>query len=463
MGRLCASLPESLVKIFCRFIGTLIACLPNQRRYLALSNLHHAFPQRSEKWRRKIMRASMCRLVEMGALGLASPFLSEARIRRMVTVPSSSEQALEPFLNGAKGAIFLSPHLTLLEANSFAPLVLQIKNKTVVSLFRPFDNPQINRFIQQTRQRWGAHMLSRHRDLKHVFSTVKQGGGALIFFDQNAGRRGTLVSFLGRIASATDLPERIATRYHVPVYMVYPRRQKFWRVELCIKLLEVPFTPNAITLGAHQALEDYLQSSDDHCADWLWAHSRWKLDEKPRRRMGLGFEKSVYDFSHNHSYPPSRSEHNLRFWIRLPDRWEQAVQAIPLIKQLRWSRPDATFALLAPEVWSHQLLEYALVEEVIALPSCAHQSLRQCWHLRKRYPDVLILLSQSQLGDFQAWLTGAPQRFGLALKGKKRSLLTHSWPVNTEQRRLWSHKTEAEMWSPFLRYFGLRKPEKEVF
>ena len=267
------------------------------------------------------------------------------------------------------------------------------------------------------------------------------------------------MSFFGRIASATDLPARIATRYQAPVYMVYPRRRQFWRAELHIERLEVPCTLAAITQESHRHLESYLESDDDACADWLWMHSRWKLDEHPRRRMGLALKKSLHDFSTDHAPSPQRPANRLRFWIRLPDQWEQAKQLLPLIKKLRWSRPDASFTLLAPHSWASKIVHTALAEAVIVLPQQLAPSLLQCWKLRLRYPDALIVLSQSLRGDLESWLTRSPQRFGLALNNKKRWLLNYAKAPDTQQLQTSNQQSLQQTWQSCLHYFGLRERE----
>ena len=55
-----------------------------RRRRLILSNLHHAFPEKSAAWHRAIGRESCRRMIETGLLSLATPYLSAERLREIV-------------------------------------------------------------------------------------------------------------------------------------------------------------------------------------------------------------------------------------------------------------------------------------------------------------------------------------------------------------------------------------------
>ena len=56
-----------------------------------ISNLDHAFPDRPPAWRRRLARAGSRRLVETAMLSLATPYLSERRIRAIASLAPSVE------------------------------------------------------------------------------------------------------------------------------------------------------------------------------------------------------------------------------------------------------------------------------------------------------------------------------------------------------------------------------------
>ena len=76
--------------------------------------------------------------------------------------------------------------------------------------------------------------------------------------------------------------------------------------------------------------------------------------------------------------------------------------------------------------------------------------------LRAAYVDVWILFTNSLRGDLEAWLAGAPQRFGISRHGRPRPLLTDAWPLPGGFDESRHH--QLELWEAFLRNFGLAVP-----
>jgi ADP-heptose:LPS heptosyltransferase len=81
------------------------------------------------------------------------------------------------------------------------------------------------------------------------------------------------------------------------------------------------------------------------------------------------------------------------------------------------------------------------------------------WRLRSRFPDVVLLLTNSLRGDIEAWLTRSPQRFGLVRPGRRRPLLTHAYRPAPELDE--SSRHQSEVWENMFRHFGLQiRPDR---
>src|SRR5665213_2047615 len=89
IGWILAHAPEGWLRVATAVLGGVFWRLQPRRRRLVLSNLQHAFPDRSAAWRRRIARISSRRLVETGMLSLATPYLSERRIREIARLAPS--------------------------------------------------------------------------------------------------------------------------------------------------------------------------------------------------------------------------------------------------------------------------------------------------------------------------------------------------------------------------------------
>ena len=65
IGYTLALAPEGLLALGCRGLGWLVATIPGKRQHTLRSNLSHAFPDKTEAWRRQIALESCRRSLEM--------------------------------------------------------------------------------------------------------------------------------------------------------------------------------------------------------------------------------------------------------------------------------------------------------------------------------------------------------------------------------------------------------------
>jgi heptosyltransferase-2 len=89
---------------------------------------------------------------------------------------------------------------------------------------------------------------------------------------------------------------------------------------------------------------------------------------------------------------------------------------------------------------------------IIVLPSKGLRYFSFFWKLRRQYPDVHFLFTNSLRGDLEAYLCGAPLRLGGSTK-KKRKLLSHQALISKELDR----KHQTELWGEYLKFFGLNE------
>ena len=89
---------------------------------------------------------------------------------------------------------------------------------------------------------------------------------------------------------------------------------------------------------------------------------------------------------------------------------------------------------------------------VIALPPKGIGYFFFFWKLRRQYPDVHFLFTNSLRGDLEAYLCGAPLRLGGSTK-KKRKLLSHQAIMSKE----FDKKHQTELWGEYLKFFGLKE------
>ena len=451
-GWLIAHLPESVVAHLCQGAGFLTLHLHRSRRRTILSNLHHAFPKKSERWRRGIAFESLRRFFETVFFSLASPYFSDKRYRQMVTLPEESRQILTPILNQNRGGVAILPHFALAEATALFPLLIP-ELPPVGVVYRPFGKPHLDKWLKQTRSRFGAAMFPRNKGFNNALAFIRDRGWIMVLFDQNAGEKGTLITMFDRVASATTLPGLMVRKFQVPAVIVFPERTAFWRATIITRILECEKDEVSVTTASHRWLEHYLSENDDYCANWLWAHNRWKFQQHHSTQLCIAHRKSFLILNNKNERQISR---NTRLWIRIPNQFSNALMVLPFLKAIRESREDVELTLIAPETMSAFLRKTNLAENVLSIPIQPRLSNRLYffWRLKEMHPDIYVILDNSSLTEIEAWLTGCPNRFGILRNGKPLSLLSHSWEIPNDLDVSNTHQTT--IWNRFLEELGLQ-------
>lgn len=450
-GRLLALTPEPVLRALAAAGGELILWAAPRRRRVLRSNLHHAFPDRPRAWRRRIARESSRRLVETAMLSLAAPFLAERRIRR-IAVLGPSVLALAGDLAARPRPVVLGTlHLALWESQTWLKTLCPVPLPEFGIIFRPLDNPAADAFVKRTRERHGMRLLSRKEGFAQAQAILRGNGCVGVLFDQNAGTRGALTLLFGRVCSTTELPGLLAEKLGAELRTFYPRRTAFWRVTF----ESDPVPSDGTTRGGTLALNRWLEGAlgdDDLCASWLWAHDRWRNQDSPATRLRLEAKRDLLgaDLA---ARGLTRLPRRTRIWVRLPNWLGDVAMAVPLLRAVRASRPDAELTLLAQPGFVPLLEAWGLADRVRALPPRGPGYLAHFAALRAQYPDVWLLLTNSLRGDLEARVAGCPQRFGIARPGRARPLLSHAYRVPDGFDEARHH--QLELWDGFLRHFGL--------
>ncbi len=459
-GWLLAHTPESLLRGLAAGLGDFIFFAFRRRRRLVLSNLHHAFPEKPAAWHRAIGRESCRRMVETALLSLATPFLGESRLREIIAVSPELLACFTDYHANPTATLICSPHIAYWEAQTSMPLVVPGTFPEFGIIYRPLDNAAADTFVKESRERFGMKLLSRKAGFAEAQKILRRRGFVGVLFDQNAGTQGALTTLFGRVCSTTELPGLMAEKFGARVFGIFPRRLGFWRIEISVTRIAGDNTSNGVTIGLNRWLETLLASDDNLCASWLWAHDRWRNQDIPEKRLRLEAKRDLLD-ADLRSRGLTSSDQNraaamprrTRIWIRLPNWLGDVVMALPLLRAIRASRPDAEITLVAKQPFLPLLESLGLADRLRALPPHGSGYFLHFWKLRVEFPDVWLLFTNSFRGDFEAWLSGCRQRFGILRVGKSRPLLSQAYRVPADFDEGAHH--QLELWANFLHRFGL--------
>jgi ADP-heptose:LPS heptosyltransferase/lauroyl/myristoyl acyltransferase len=435
--------------------------MPSRRR-LVLSNLHYAFPNRSAPWRRKVCRENFFRLIELGLLSIAGNFLSKKRIKSDFKLSEEYKRVANQILTGGHGAIILVPHFTLMETMTLLPKIVDgVDWPEVGVIYRPFDNPSLEKFMRHTREGGGMKLISRKKGIFEAMQILKNKGIVSLLFDQNAGDSGYRMMFFNRIIASTDLPALLYQKFKVPVYFLYPMRVGFWKAKIKIKKLNFDENdPKTILFAANKHLEELLTGNENICSDWLWAHDRWKVATYGPKNLVKRRRCEWLPQSQKYLKINPEEVINFRITVRMPNWLGDIAMAVAVLRTLKNYYPDTELILICQEQFVDFLVKLKIADKVIQLPPKDLKYFLNILKIRDvyPYPDVHISLVNSLRGDIEAVLMGAPKRIGADTKNRfyRRIFINNLYENSADAEFL--HQTK--LWENALNEAGIECESK---
>ncbi len=274
MLRIIRALPER-VRSFLALAVAWVAWAIGIRRAVALDNLRHAFPEKTEAERRAIARGTYRNLALAALESVTSDLLTDAQVRERVELPDW--RGLDALLAAKQPVLVASAHFGSWEL--FAELMTR-RGFALSAVVRPLTGA-FNEWVVRNRQLAGLELILQRGALGEMLKALKRGRPVVQLVDQVLpAKDGVFVDFFGRPASTTPALSMAAIRSKAPVYLVLAAREG---AKLRM-IVEGPFAvPNTgdrrADLTAHIALitakiEAVIR---EYPAQWLWLHRRWKV------------------------------------------------------------------------------------------------------------------------------------------------------------------------------------------
>lgn len=177
-----------------------------------------------------------------------------------------------------RSVVALSGHFGSLEAMATAFAGgLGIPTSLLVA---PMRNPLATRLFREYRRRYGVELIEVGPRMREAFAVLRRGGLLCMAADQDAGRHGIFVDFLGRSASTPTGPVELALRTGSPITfgLVFRVDETHHEVRMDPPLHLEDRGDREETIRYYtQLLTDRLargiRERPDH---WFWLHRRWK-------------------------------------------------------------------------------------------------------------------------------------------------------------------------------------------
>ncbi len=281
---ICQILPIKVCYLMADGLAAMVYRVDKRHRQVALENLRHAYGSDwTEDQRNQAVREvyrHFCRMV-MEMLHIPRTLYLETWRKNVVL--RGHETVLDRLLDGGS-MIVITGHFGNWEMAGYLFGLYGFPSSTV---YRPLDNPYLDRFIKDFRGATGQRLIPKKGGSEQMVAVLEGGGILSALADQDAGQKGLFVDFFGRPASTFKALALMAIQYQAPIVIGGARRigPGFRYEVICEELIEPaqwtgqPDEIRWITQRYTHALERMVRESPEQ---YLWLHRRWKHQPQPR-------------------------------------------------------------------------------------------------------------------------------------------------------------------------------------
>jgi KDO2-lipid IV(A) lauroyltransferase len=265
-----------------RCAGSAIHRVDGRHRAIARANLRERYrgadgsplPQAEV---RRIARDSFRHLVMCAVEVLHLP--REARRRGMRgIVEISGREHVDAAVARGRGVILATAHLGNWEVMGALCGDLGV---TFTTVYRPLDNPLLDRWIRSTRAAVGQSMVPKKGALRPLLRALRDGGMVVLLVDQDARGHGVFAPFFGAPASTIPTPAELALRTGATIVTAASVRTGpgFRYASWVDPPVEVRDTGDhaadvvRVTTEINARIETAIRRAPEQ---WLWSHRRWK-------------------------------------------------------------------------------------------------------------------------------------------------------------------------------------------
>lgn len=269
------SVDKSLLEKAGARLGRWMYLSARRHRRIARQNVARSFPLWSAEQHEKIVQGVFANLgknlLEIGWSTRLSPdrFADYIHIEGAEHIHKARRQG--------KGILFFTAHMGNWE---LAPLFYALLGVPGSVVYRPLDEPFLERLVADLRSRYGLELIPNKRAMRPILKSLRRNRMVSLLMDQNVDwYEGVFVDFFGRSACTSKGLALLALKSEAPVIPGFIfRRNGYFQVRI---LKEVPLIRTGdrtrdIELNTQQyarVIEDIIRTAPDQ---WFWVHQRWK-------------------------------------------------------------------------------------------------------------------------------------------------------------------------------------------
>ena len=279
-------LPRFMAYPVCEGLALLVWLLDSKHHKIGMVNLNIAFPEKDEGWKRRVLRRSFQQLGDQVVeISRMSRLTHQDAMRR---VRYEEGRGLENYLRvheQNRPVLFMTAHISAWE---FLPTVHALYGHPLSFVVRSLDNPYLERWTTGLRRRAGNQVIAKHRSIRQILRTLKEGGDVGFLVDQNSQEKeGVYVPFFGHPASTNSALAALALKTAAPIVpgFMYPTRRRghyVIRFYPPVELVKSDDPEQDVVEGTallNRFIEEVIREYP-HC--WLWGHRRFQTQPDGR-------------------------------------------------------------------------------------------------------------------------------------------------------------------------------------
>ena len=279
------ALPVRIAFALADALAELAHRIDKRHRTVAAENLTFAFPEKTPAEIDALVRACYRHCLRQVVEMLLLPRKFRGETWRSYGKTVGGEHILAAMLS-PRPVLVVTAHFGNWELAGFAMGVFGFRTYAIA---RVLDNPHLERFLKQFRERTGQTILDKNDDYARIEATLRGGGKVATLGDQDAGAKGVFVDFFGRPASAHKAVALLALEFDALMIVVGVPRigDRFYFHIHCEDAIDPreyaarPDAVKAITQRYHDALARLIRR---HPEQDFWLHRRWKTRPQPRKK-----------------------------------------------------------------------------------------------------------------------------------------------------------------------------------
>jgi len=264
--------------------GRFMFIIMRRHHHIAITNITRVYPEQPRTWRINKARQSF---MELGRTIFEFPHVFLRSKEFLLShVQVEGESILGDAMAKGEGVFIAAAHHSNWELGA---LMFSMLGYDSTIIYRPIQNPMIETYLKQRRERFGTHMQSRNDGLRWLPKALKQGASIGIMIDQHISQ-GTPIPFLGHLANTTTMPAAFILRQQTPVVGVALERHgssfeftlRFWEVNMPEPTGDKQSDSFHIMQSICDSFAPIIHARPEF---WLWLHRRWLILEDGHSSM----------------------------------------------------------------------------------------------------------------------------------------------------------------------------------